>query len=169
MTERRQDWSWQPMQPHDLPTVIGLAEHVHEDYPEDDAIFAERLALYPQGCFLLSAGGEPCGYILSHPWGYAAPPELNCLLGTIPSAPDTYYIHDLAILERGRGLGAGAVMTDKIAAHASSEGFDNISLVAVGGSNPFWAAQGFREVVIEALTPKLRSYDETAAFMVRQL
>ena len=46
---------------------------------------------------------------------------------------------------------------------------DNISLVAVGGSNLFWKAMGFADHNDPALTEKLKSYDEDAAFMVKRL
>jgi len=38
---------WRPMLAADLPHVKALADAVHTAYPEDAAIFAERLRLIP--------------------------------------------------------------------------------------------------------------------------
>ncbi len=48
---------WRAMTPGDLPAVLAIADVVHPDYPEDAAIFAERLALYPAGCRVLERDG----------------------------------------------------------------------------------------------------------------
>ena len=55
---------WRPMLPADLSMTETIAEQVHPDYPEDPAVFAERLALFPAGCFMLGA----VGYLIAHPW-----------------------------------------------------------------------------------------------------
>jgi len=40
----------------DLPAALAIAEVVHPNYPEDPAVFTERLALYPRGCLVLVQG-----------------------------------------------------------------------------------------------------------------
>ncbi|MEM9235026.1 MAG: GNAT family N-acetyltransferase [Pseudomonadota bacterium] len=162
-------FDWRPMEKADVPDVIQVAAQIHTDYPEADEIFMERQGLFPAGCLIFSHGGSTAGYLLSHPWHFAQPPELDTLLQDIPAAPTTYYIHDLALLPDARGTGAAHKAVEAACTIAVHESLATISLVAVGGSNPFWKAMGFADHAGPALTEKLKSYDEDAAFMVKRL
>jgi ribosomal protein S18 acetylase RimI-like enzyme len=154
----------------DLPDVAAVADRVHPAYPEDLAVAVERLALYPAGCRVLAeASGALLGYVLSHPWHSAAPPALDSLLGALPSSTPSYYIHDLALLPAARGTGAADAVVRALASDAAAAGFRDMQLVAVNGSTGFWQRHGFRRVERPELAPKLRSYDEDACFMVRDL
>jgi len=157
------------MQTADLAAVNSLADLVHVSYPEDAAVFAERLRLYPAGCFVLvGKAGAAVGYAITHPWHFKKPPALNSMLGALPEPATSYYIHDIAILPAGRGSGAASRLVAAIIAHARETGAANISLIAVNGSIPFWARQGFEVDADSALDAKLKSYDDDARFMVRQ-
>lgn len=160
---------WRPMKEADFPAVSAIADRVHVDYPEDDAVFAERWRLYPAGCALLEWEGRPAGYAVTHPWHYAAPPALNVMLGALPPHPTTYYFHDFALSPEARGSGAGTAIVEAVLAHAAETGVPNVSLVAVNKSVPFWSRFGFAVVADPALDAKLKSYDDDARFMVRTL
>ncbi|WP_348384902.1 GNAT family N-acetyltransferase, partial [Streptococcus pneumoniae] len=80
------------------------------------------MALYPAGCFMLEIGGRPAGYVLSHPWLFGQLPALNALLGHLPGAPSTYYIHDIALLPEARGSGAASAIVATLVAHATAQG-----------------------------------------------
>lgn len=160
---------WRPMATADLPVVIAVAAQVHPDYPEGEAVFAERLALHPAGCLVLAGGEGLGGYVLSHPWRLGQVPALDSLLGALPDDADTYYIHDLALLPTARGGGAASACVERLATHARASGFARMALVAVGNSAGFWRRQGFREAHDEALARKLASYDDAARYMVRDL
>lgn len=161
--------NWRAMTPRDLPAVNAIAARVHVDYPEDAAVFAERLALYPAGCFILQGNTEPIGYLISHPWRFAAPPALNVQLGALPAPASTYYIHDIALLPQARGSGAAAAAVCILIPLARAQRAGNISLVAVNNSVQFWRHQGFHIYVDDALAQKLMSYDGNARYMVREL
>ncbi len=161
--------SWRPMRPADLPAVNALAALIHPAYPEDAAVFAERLRLYPQGCRVLERHGVLAAYVVSHPWLDRAPPALNVLLGELPAQPSTYYLHDLALLPVMRGSGASVQVVVALVDQARSEQLPSLSLIAVNGSAAFWQRQGFEAVVENALAEKLRSYGEDAQFMMRLL
>ncbi len=161
--------SWRLMQPADLPAVSRLAEVIHPDYPEEDAVFVERLRLYPQGCRVFERHEKIVAYIVSHPWRDRRPPALNELLGKLPAAPSTYYIHDIALLPGARGSGAAAQVVAALVEQARVERLPSLSLVAVNGSERFWRRQGFETLDIPALAEKLRSYSDDARFMVRVL
>lgn len=64
---------WRPMLAGDLDGVVCVARLSFPDHFEDRACFAERFALYPQGCFVLDAGdGQVAGYLIAYPWLQAA-------------------------------------------------------------------------------------------------
>ena len=160
---------WRSLTTFDIPAVEAIAAEVHPGFPEDTAVFVERLRLYPEGARLLEIGGAPAGYVFSHPWRFRQLPALNSLLGAIPPDAGTYYLHDLALLPSARGTGAaGRVVTDLIG-HATRAGYPTMSLVAVNGSIPFWQKHGFIIAETGELADKLASYEDAARFMVRQL
>ena len=164
------DGVWRPMLQTDLTAVIGIAERAHPSYPEDRAVFTERLRLYPAGCLVLETGGTAvAAYVLSHPWRYMAPPPLNTQLGGLPDPATTYYIHDLATLPEARGRGAGSKVIEKLVQQARSTGLTNMSLIAVNASTDFWVRHGFRTIADPGVDDKLGSYDDQARFMVRDL
>jgi GNAT superfamily N-acetyltransferase len=152
------------MAPTDLPAVERLGNAIHVDHPERPEIFAERLALCPEGCFVLPG---LAGYVISHPWRLGTPPKLDTLLGALPPAPDTWYIHDLALHESARGTGAAAAIVAIIADLAKSSGLPTLSLIAVGRSPAFWARQGYAPAPLGP--EKLASYGPEAAHMIRRL
>jgi ribosomal protein S18 acetylase RimI-like enzyme len=129
------------MTPADLAAVSRIAAAVHPDHTEGDAVFAERLALWPRGCLVLEDASDVQGYALSHPWG-REPPPLDTLLRALPSAPTVYYIHDVALLAEARGGGAGSAVVRHLAGIADAMALP-LALVAVSGSAPFWARHGF--------------------------
>ncbi|KAA2215320.1 GNAT family N-acetyltransferase [Pseudoroseomonas oryzae] len=153
------------MRAADLAAVSRIATIVHRDFPEEDAVFAERLALFPAGCLILARGGEAAGYAISHPWRLGAPPALNTRLVALPARPDTFYLHDVALLAEARGGGAARGLLARLEQLA---GVLPVSLVAVGGTADFWRRLGFVAVEDPALDAKLASYgDPSARFMVR--
>lgn len=158
------------MTPADLPVVKAIAAQVHPGYPEAPAIFAERLRLYPPGCRVFAPEGAAVqAYLISHPWHLLQPPPLDSLLGALPVAPTTFYIHDLALLPQTRGSGAARTVVQALAEHARASGMTNMSLVAVNASTGFWERNGFAIHVDPALAAKLCSYDTAARLMVRRL
>ena len=86
------------MQPDDIPAAHALSRAVHADYPEREAVLAEKQRLFPAGCFVLDAGRDIAGYAFSHPWIDGAAPSLDTLLGTLPAAPSAYFIHDVTLI-----------------------------------------------------------------------
>lgn len=129
----------------DLPAVSTIAAIVHEDYPEDDAVFAERLALFPAGCRIALCDGLAVGYAVTHPGVVGAPPPLNSLLGGLPPQPDCYYIHDVALTPAARGLGLGRALTDHAETLARQRGLPLLALAATPLAAAYWLSLGFAE------------------------
>jgi len=152
----------------DMPEVSRIGDRVHESLPESDAVFAERLTLFPEGCLILTDSDNTVhGYTISHPIRQGQPPELDSFLGEIPSDADQYYIHDVAIMPelRGRGLAAEAIHR----LIGIGKRFPTTCLVSVYGTAAFWSRFGFRvpAELDEKLQEKLRGYGEDATYMVR--
>ena len=97
MSAKSNSGRWRAMAAADLPGVNALAARIHPSFPEDEAVFAERLRLYPDGCRVFERGSGIEAYVISHPSLHAEPPALNSLLGALPETPSTFYIHDLAL------------------------------------------------------------------------
>lgn len=157
------------MAPADLPAVEAIGCLVHPGLPEDPAVFDERLTLYPAGCWVLQIADEIVGYTICHPWRVGQPPKLNSLLGRLPPTPDSFYIHDLALLPRSRGTGAGSLIVRRLVEQARRERLNRMSLVAVNGSSGFWQSCGFHAVGDEAVVSSLLSYGDKACLMVREI
>lgn len=161
------------MVPSDLPQVLAVAKEVHPAFPEDAEVFAERLCLYTAGCLVFHAGRTIAGYVISHPWRAKDPPALNSYLGELPRRPETYYIHDLALLSGLRGTGAASLAVSQVLVRAGKERLATVSLVAVNDSAGFWVRHGFRAIPLDeigdvTLMRKLHGYSKAALFMVRQ-
>lgn len=160
---------WRKMEQADLPAVSALSDLVHGRYSERPEIYAERLSCYPDGCFVHAGRGEMDGYLISHPWRRFDPAPLDRELGGLPDDADSWYLHDLALLPKARGTGAGAAAVDLVVGQARARGFAEISLVAVNGADSFWASRDFRRIETAALAEKLASYGPEACYMVRAL
>ena len=158
---------WRALYHSDLPDVQALAGRIHPSYPEDMAVFAQRLALCPAGCHGLppEGGAAIAGYVLSHPWRLHAPPRLNTLLHGLPPDPDCWYIHDIAISPALRGQGAATRALDLVAHAARRAGLARLGLMATGQATGFWERQGFAPVPDSA--GGAASYGDGAMLMSR--
>ncbi len=156
---------WRGMAAADLDGVVRVARASFPDHFEDRSIFAERLMLYPRGCFTLATGGIVEGYLIAYPWIAGSAPRLNSLIDRLPPHPDLIYLHDLALHPGARGLGYTRTIVDRLVEQARADGWPQIALVAVNQATAFWRKMGF--AVVEKPT-KLASYGDDAAFMIRQ-
>ena len=159
--------SWRKMTTGDLHAVLRVAEKIHPDLPESESVYAERLKLFPDGCFVLMVRDEMHGYAISHPIRHQQPPALDSLLGEIAPDADQYYIHDLAVLPTVRNQGLAAKGIGALLEVAGP--YSTTCLISVYGTAPFWARFGFvPELVGGALAGKLLKYGEDATYLVRQ-
>ncbi|MGE7415645.1 GNAT family N-acetyltransferase [Methylobacterium tarhaniae] len=138
---------------------------MHPDYPEDDAVMAERLHLCPEGCFALAAGDALLGYAVGHPWQARTVPALDTLLGALPDPAGAWCIHDVALLPEARGRGAAAEIVGLMLREAARRSLPETVLVAVGDAAGFWHRHGFRPIP----APPPPGYGTGATLMVRGL
>ena len=140
------------MTPSDIPFVYNIACHLHPDFYEELSIFYERLALCPEGCFVLEevtiGSCAIGGYAISHPFTRESPP-LNTLLHQLTEST-CWYIHDVALLPSFRGNCSTSAIVSRMEEIARSQGLHEMTLTSVSGSHTFWNRLGF---VHESTTP----------------
>ncbi|ORY19907.1 hypothetical protein BCR34DRAFT_471509 [Clohesyomyces aquaticus] len=162
--------SWRSLSLDDIPSLISVADEIHADLPEDHEVFAERVKLFPEGCFALVDAKDDglCGYAISHPIRRRHPPILNSLLGEIVPDADQYYIHDLAILPKAQGNGLAQECVQKLFDVAKK--FPTTSLVSVYGTSSFWSRFGFLppQDFDHTLEKKLLHYGDDATYLERK-
>lgn len=156
---------WRPMTQADLPAVMVLADRLHPHHPEAPVVFAERLALAPAGCRVLDGAAGLLGYAVTHPWTGGAPPPLDALLGSLPTSPGAWHVHDIALDPVARGAGHAATILRALLGAAPMR---RATLVAIAGTGDFWARHGFEDAVAGD-ADALASYGSDARFMARAL
>lgn len=132
---------WRPMTTEDIPHVYHISLRIHSLY-EDPEIFEERRSL-SRGSYVFVDQERIVGYLISHPYRRDTYPALNTLIREIPKNPDTWYIHDLAILHEFRGQGMVRPILDEVKALALIHGIQELSLVSIYGKEKFWKKMGF--------------------------
>jgi GNAT superfamily N-acetyltransferase len=157
----------------DLPAIAAIAEAVHPTLPERPEVFAEKLGLYPDGCFVLIRDGGVTasgvlGYAFAHPWRLNAVPKLDAFLSALPEDADCLFLHDVAVKPQARGQGAAAALVARLADLAEASGLRALALAAVYGSGRHWARLGFAPAGNDDVAAQLKGYGD-AQYMVRRL
>lgn len=166
---------WRAMREDDLDVVNHIAGIVHVDYPESPTIFAERLSLFAQGCWIAErieqGTTQSVGYAITHPGIIGQPPALDSLLHQLPEAPDCLYLHDVALLEAARQGGLGAALVVQMKRTMSGRNLKHAALIAVNGSATYWQRRGFEplEQIDASLQRKLAGYDSDARYMLLKI
>lgn len=160
---------WRPMTDADLDAVAAIAVVAFPDHFEGRPLFANRLALAAQGCFVLARGEAVLGYAVAYPWRANAAPALNTLMDAIPADADVLYLHDLALHPQARGTGATREIVERLAEQARGRGWPAMALVAVNDAVGFWTRHGFAVRQTPEMAAKLASYGADARYMVRTL
>ncbi len=158
---------WRPMTARDVPGAMAVADIVHPTFPEGEAMYHDRLALFPEGCHVLADETDGVvGYALAYPARLGAPPPLDTALGALPEGADALYLHDVALLPAFRGRKLAEQAIGQVLALAERSGLA-LMLVSVYGTAPYWSRFGF-VVPDDKLPPaKLASYGEGAVYMIR--
>jgi GNAT superfamily N-acetyltransferase len=162
--------SWRTMTVADLPAVATIGDQVHAAYPESPLVAAERLHLFPAGCWV-AEGDAVAGYALAHPTVIGRPPALDTLLGALPTGADGLHLHDIALLPAARAAGLGRQLVERLVEVASTAGLKALTLISVHDSQTYWERHGFApyrhsESILRAA---LASYGVSAPYLVRQI
>ncbi len=147
----------------DLPDVKRISDIVHCNLTEADAVFAERLRMFPQGCFMTDDG-----YAVAHPAHLGVPPELDELSYVCPPDANALHVHDVALLPHKQGAGLGSAVHSMMLAVARRENLRHATLIAVAGKHSYWERHGYRHA--SAVRPaSVSGYGVGAAYMARTL
>ncbi|MEN2746990.1 GNAT family N-acetyltransferase [Sphingomonas sp. T9W2] len=135
---------WRPAVASDATAIAALARAELGDYGEAAELYAERIALAPDGCWVLVDEADTIlGHCISHPWVRRAPPAMHTRLGTLPSRADCWYLHDVVVAPQARGTKAVERLLPILNAVAISRAIPTLALIAVGGADRYWSRQGF--------------------------
>ena len=179
----------------DLPGLLAVQLACYgAGFVESAEVFARRLASAANCSLVLERDGAVCAYLaayrswrgkvtplhgdfgsiehadLTAPTALTAPTESTTRTAQDP-APDTLYLHDLAVLPSCAGQGLAQALLQPLWAKAAARGLRHSALVSVQGSQAYWARQGYAEQALtcNAQRAHLASYGEGAVYMVREL
>lgn len=144
--------------------VLRIQEKAYTGVPpESIGVLKSKWEISPESCFVARAEDEEIqAYLLAHAWNSLEPPKL---FEQVPenSTGEILYLHDLAVVNKARGVGAGKQLVKKLLETAKERGYEKVLLVAVQNSSRFWASLGFREVLHVSVCS---SYGDDAQLMV---
>ncbi|MFJ2650296.1 GNAT family N-acetyltransferase [Streptomyces sp. NPDC087420] len=133
---------------------------------EERSALESRVRASPGTCFVIDAEQQLAGYVLALPYPEHGYPDLTRAEETVAvRVPHpNLHLHDLVIDEGLRGRGLAKTLLHHLLATARAEGYEQISLIAVNGSDTFWAANGF--TARHGVAPT-ESYGPGAVYMSR--
>ncbi len=134
-TVREEDWE----------RIAALEAAVYEPVSLSEGIDAlrSRGRASPATCFVLETGSRVAGYALALPYPRYRYPDLRRPEeGTYDSR--NLHLHDLMIAGDLRGRGLGSALLRRLTDSARRLSYERISLIAVGGTERFWAGHGYR-------------------------
>ncbi|MEW2549062.1 GNAT family N-acetyltransferase [Streptomyces sp. NPDC047002] len=126
----------------DALVALEAAAYAPSGLSEGRAPLESMVRASPSTCFVLHQGARLAAYALALPYPESAYPALAAT-GAAARASSNLHLHDLVVAADLRGRGLGRHLFGHLAATALAQGYLRISLVAVGGSDTFWAARGF--------------------------
>ncbi len=159
--------NWRAMTPDDLDGVVAVAAIGFPDHREDRDCFESRLAVYPEGSFVLADDEAVLGYLIAYPWTVDSAPVLNRPIQALPDDASVLYLHDLALHPDARGGGWSRSAMSAVLDLADDGGWPSVALVAVNDAVRFWQGHGFEVRQTPEMSLKLASYGADARYMVR--
>ncbi|MGO4429263.1 GNAT family N-acetyltransferase, partial [Streptomyces sp. MCAF7] len=139
---------------YDWDGIAALESHTYTGLglSEGRVALESRARVSPATCRALEVGPRLVGYALALPYPMYRYPDLERPEVTVyPST--NLHLHDLVIAENFRRRGLGRRLLRHLTASARAHGYEQISLVAVGGSATYWSARrrrGQRDVLVGA-------------------
>jgi predicted N-acetyltransferase YhbS len=166
------DVSIRPMRDDDMARMLRIQDECYSEIvPESAAALRAKFHASTASCFVACIAGEVVAYLIAVPVEY---PFIAALHGTevgVPGRPDCLYLHDLAVSEAGRGTRAGQALVRAALGFAGRAGWRRACLVAIQGSDSYWARFGFQPVdpLPAGIAAKLAGYGQGARLMALAL
>ena len=162
-------FAWMAIHDRDLADIDRLATDIHPGLRERPEVFAEKIRLFPEGCKKLVIDGRIFGYGIAHPWELYEIPKLDAFLEILPLSPGCLYIHDVAVHPSARGMSALKFFFKATEATAISKGIRKLACVSVYETNELWSRFGFKVFANDEISGKLKSYGDTAKYMIADI
>lgn len=160
------------LQLHDLPGLLQVQLACYgAGFVESAEVFARRLAS-PANCSLvLERAGQVCAYLAAYRSVRGKVTPLHGDFEGPPGAPDTLYLHDMAVLPACAGQGLAQTLLAPLWAQGAAWGLRYTALVSVQGSQGYWEHHGYavQPLADAQQRERLASYGEGAVYMVRTL
>ena len=153
----------------DIPQVLVVQRACYPSpLNEEEPLIRRRLAAAPDTAWAATCGSEICAYLFAYRSQLG---KITPLGGDFsePSVADSLYLHDLAVAPAARGTGAGTTLIRRATDLAVASGLCHLALVAVQGTQNFWARHGFSATPPCDATQRahLASYGVPACYMTR--
>jgi len=159
------------LEPRDLPGLLAVQRACYgEGFVERAEVFARRLAS-PANCSLAAEqGGRIVGYLAAYRSVLGKVTPLHGGFDTV-DAPDTLYLHDMAVLPACAGQGIARALLAPLLHGARGEGLRHSALVAVQGAQGYWARHGYAPWALRdaAQRQRLAGYGADAVYMAMKL
>ena len=160
--------------PQHLPGLLAVQQACYgAELVEGEAVFARRLAS-PANCSLvLEHAGQVLAYLAAYHSvrGKVTPLQGDFEAVAPPGAPDTLYLHDMAVLPQCAGRGLARALLAPLWAQAAARGLRHSALVSVQGSQAYWERQGYAAQALADARERQRlaGYGADAVYMLRPL
>lgn len=154
----------------DLPALLDIQRACYGDgFIESAEVYARRLAS-PVNCSLVAErNGQVCAYLAAYRSVYGKVTPLHGDFACAHEAPDTLYLHDMAVLPSHAGQGLARALLERALGRGREWGLPRAALVSVQDSQAYWARQGFvARPLHETQGPRLATYGDGAVYMVRE-
>ena len=164
-------WSPRPLQLDDLPGLLQVQRACYGDeYVEGAEVFARRIASTVNCSLVLEREGVVCAYLAAYRSRAGKVTPLHGDFEAI-SAPDTLYLHDMAVHPDFAGQGLAHALLQRMRDLAKHAALPFSGLVSVQGSQAYWARQGYElhELRDPQQQASLASYGEDAVYMLASI
>jgi ribosomal protein S18 acetylase RimI-like enzyme len=161
-----------PVGANDLAEVMRIqAECYPVSMQEPEDVVRSRIATAGHTSLLAHTDdGAACAYVFAYPGTLGKVTTLNDPFA-LPAAPDTLYIHDLAVPPSAAGRGLARQLVARLLTLAYEHRLAHAALVSVQGSQGFWERLGFSAAPAHGTGARvaLASYPGGACYMARRL
>ncbi|MEU6057334.1 GNAT family N-acetyltransferase [Streptomyces sp. NPDC047097] len=156
-----------PLAEGDWDAVVAMESSAYSGLglSEERTALRSRADASPTTCFVAEIAEQPAGYLLSLPYPAGRYPDLGQVEGGGFHSRNLH-LHDIVIASTHRRQGLAHRLLAHLERTARAQGYERISLVAVGGSERFWSARGFTH---HADAAAVDAYHEGARYMSRSL
>ena len=157
----------QPMAECDLAAVLAVQAACYPPTMQEAAdVVLARLRASPDTVLVARDADGVCAYLFAYPSRLGKVTPLGGAFA-LPIAPDTLYLHDLAVAPRAAGRGMARRLVAHLLEHATARGLPHAALVSVQHSRGFWERAGFACASGDAA--RIATYPPDAVYMAKRL